>query len=75
MEAGSPDYGWEGCRAGPRGTQPRGFRSWTLLPAVICLSITPGLSSQRGKASGLPELSFPSAWVTSQHFSVGHILN
>lgn len=35
---------------------------------VICLSITPGQSRQRGKALGALEPSFPSAWGTSQHF-------
>lgn len=55
--------------------QPRGFQSQILLPVVICLSITPGQGRRRGKALGAPEPSFPSAWGTSQHFSVSHILN
>lgn len=39
---------------GPERAQPRGFQSWILLPVVICLSISPGQSSQRGKALGAP---------------------
>lgn len=77
MEAGSPGCRCEGCKAGPDRARPGGFQSRILLHclAVICLSIVPRQSRQRGEVLGAPEPSFPSAWGTSQHFNVSHILN
>lgn len=77
MEAGSPGCRCEGCKS-----RPREGSAWMLpisdslaLWSIICLSIAPGQSRQRGKALGASEPSFPLAWGTSQHFSVSHILN
>lgn len=74
MKAGSPGCRCEGCRA-----RSREGSAWWLSKlgfSCLCSSVHHSRTGQaEGQTTGGPETNFPSAWGTSQHFSVGHILN